>query len=900
MEGIVFLIVTAFLFSVIGVIALVVKTSRQGNLLREYGERLDRVEWALQETRNPPAGRPAVMPAVERTWAAPEESPAEAAWVEAVEPPIPPETPVEAVEPAAVPPEMPAEAARTETPWKLPAFIREGNLWAAGGLLLLLAGFATLVTYLGRRGFFTVEMGIAAAALCGFAMLILGWRFRTKRPVYFLLLQGGGIGILYFSVYAAHKLLPYFPPRLGLVVMSLLISPAIALALLQNSQVLALAGFCGGFAAPLLMAWGRGNQVFLFAYYLVLDLGVLGIGFFRRWKPLYLLALLCSFILANVWTLRYYEPELFWSAEPFFLAYILIFTVLTLRGFGGPRGDGESLREKAVPVLDGALILGTPILGALLQWKVFEGTPHGHALICLVFSAFYIALALVLRKPVETGKRILSEAYLSFGVLLANLAVPLELSPRVTSAVWAAEGLVVFVSGRRLKKTRIAALVLHAAGAIAFFFEAELWVYRGILSAGFTGSLIIAFSALAMVYFAGHSPPRPRPAFSITLTIWAFIWWFGGWAYEFYQGPADDPAALLFLICSLTALAAYGASKLLKVPAFRLGMIPSLAGGFFAVFVPFVLRSPAYLPGMLTYNYFRGLYVWAWLAFFAVQGLLIVLSRREVREDIHGLLILIAACVSLVVLSSSGRSLTVSRNLSPAWTSLAGLLPVFTAMAGIIVLARSLGPPGEREGRRRLVLHILPVILCCVLGLWFLTNLFLAGVPAPLPFYVPILNLLDLEELCCIVLFLLWQFVLMKRRDLPVLKTAALIAIADSAVFLYIIAAAARAVHFYGRIPYWELVRSDIFHLCLFILWAVYGLGHIILGNRLSQRRLWIAGAVLMIVDTAKFLLLDQAKAGAAVRIVSFFLAGLLFLFIGWAAPLPPSPKAPVEEDRAG
>jgi uncharacterized membrane protein len=182
------------------------------------------------------------------------------------------------------------------------------------------------------------------------------------------------------------------------------------------------------------------------------------------------------------------------------------------------------------------------------------------------------------------------------------------------------------------------------------------------------------------------------------------------------------------------------------------------------------------------------------------------------------------------------------------------------------------------------------------MGLWFLVTLFRAGVPAPLPFYIPILNLLDLEELCCIALFLFWHFTLKKRGDLPALKPWALVTVIDSAVFFYTIAVLARAVHFWGRIHYRDLARSDVFHLCLFILWAVYGLGHIIGGNRLGRRRLWIAGAVLMIVDIAKFLLLDQASARVAVRVVSFFLAGLLFLFIGWAAPLPPAREGKAPE----
>jgi uncharacterized membrane protein len=89
---------------------------------------------------------------------------------------------------------------------------------------------------------------------------------------------------------------------------------------------------------------------------------------------------------------------------------------------------------------------------------------------------------------------------------------------------------------------------------------------------------------------------------------------------------------------------------------------------------------------------------------------------------------------------------------------------------------------------------------------------------------------------------------------------------------------------------------SDAFHLSLFIFWAVYGIGHVVAGNRIRRRRIWIAGAVIASADVVKLLLFDLAGTGAVTRIVSFFIAGLVLLFIGWIAPLPPSLSRDTEE----
>jgi uncharacterized membrane protein len=946
MEGLLFLtiiIVAAFIFAVTGVIILLSRTAGQAELLREYGKRIARLEEGPGspapdrtgaevsaspaaapmpvisgvETVFPAMDRPAVLETAASMPAADFAPPGEMAS-------IPPETePPEAL--ASVPlAEIPAEPPPPSMPEafvparsgsssalknSLAAFVRGGNLWAAGGIILLIAAFAMLITYLANRGFFTVEMGIAGAAFSGLLMLALGWRFRKKRPVYFLLLQGGGIGILYLSIFAAHKLTSYFPPLVSLILMSFLMVPALILALFQGSQALALLGFLGGFAAPLLLASGGGNHVFLFAYYGVLDAGVLAISRFRRWKGLSLLAFLCTFILANSWTAFYYQPGLFWQTEPFFLAYIIIFTILGLDSFGAE----ENRRDI---YFDLALVLGTPLAGAALQWKVFDSVPHGHALICLVFSAFYILLAFIIWKRRGGEMRIFSEGYIGLGLLLANLAVPLELAPRITSAVWAAEGAVVFFFGLRLKhlKTAAAGIILHLAAAIAFAAEQDIFAYGegAFRSARFAGSLVIALSAMAMIVIAKPLPrffPEKKdgpPVFPVILGLWAFTWWFGGWSCEIYR-VLDNPGAVLFLFCSASALAALGAAKALGSPVYRLGMIPAPVFALFmtlAAFIPRAQDYPGYRPWMiLSRNFFEGLFLWGWLIFFAVQALLLFFSRKDLREEIHGIWLLAVIFTALRVISSSGRALTLDRGLAPAWTSLAGMAPVFAVMIGIGLRVRRLraepepavngnGPSPPAAGfRRTLILFILPLVLSGIMGIWFLVTLFFPGDPAPLPFYIPIVNPLDLEEAFCIVLFLLWQSALLKRRELPRLKKPALFVIIDIMIFLFAIAVTARSVHFYGDVPYRRVFNSDVFHLCLFILWAVYGIGHIIWGNRLSLRKLWIAGAILTVADIAKLLILDLAGTGALTRIVSFFIAGLLLLFIGWIAPLPPAEK---------
>ncbi|MDR0602046.1 MAG: DUF2339 domain-containing protein, partial [Treponema sp.] len=502
-------------------------------------------------------------------------------------------------------------------------------------------------------------------------------------------------------------------------------------------------------------------------------------------------------------------------------------------------------------------------------------------------------------------------------------AAPLELSPRITSALWAAEGAAFFFFGLRQNRFRTAAagLLVHVAAAVIFAFE-EAGVAEGAFRGSrFSGALVISLAAFLFVILAerfrkkrdergesaegaGFAIKIFYPAFPFVAAAWAFAWWFGGWFFELKR-VFPFPDALFFVFCSVTALAACAAARFSGCRALLPGALPSLVYGIFLAVKG--AAGSIYNDGpFLSVNFFYGLYRWGWPAFLACQGIVLFLARKMLKEALHGAWLLAAFLSILVVICSSGRALSVGLHLSESWTSFAGLIPVFAVMAAAGIFAKRV-PCGPRN---RCVFFILPFILSCVMALWFVVTLFLPGDPAPLPLYLPVVNPLDLEEAFCIVLFLLWQISLLKRKKrffeegkasgFRGLGKAALVTLADSAFFVFTITVTARSVHFYGEVPWKMVPSSHVFHLCLFILWAVYGIAHIITGHRIAGRGIWIAGAVLTVADVAKLLLFDLAGTGAVTRIVSFFIAGFVLLFIGWAAPLPPVPaKAEGGKDRA-
>jgi uncharacterized membrane protein len=161
-----------------------------------------------------------------------------------------------------------------------------GNTVARVGLLVLFVGVAFLLRYVAERTAVPIELRLAGVALGGVVFLVVGWRMRERRPGFAVTLQGGAIGILYLTAYAALRLYEVLPPVAAFAFMAALAALSAVLAVLQDARALAALGATGGFLAPLLVATGSGRIELLFSYYLVLNLGVLGVALFRAWREL--------------------------------------------------------------------------------------------------------------------------------------------------------------------------------------------------------------------------------------------------------------------------------------------------------------------------------------------------------------------------------------------------------------------------------------------------------------------------------------------------------------------------------------------------------------------------------------------------------------------------------------
>ncbi len=316
----------AFVGAAIGAaLGTIISLLRQKNVAPELEQRVSALEAAVQALRQQLADSSVVRTNGVETPSEPATAP-----VAATDDSPPVRAPVEP-EPSAAPLPPSSEATLPSAPeigstWmpEMPEAVHNAWRWLSGGnalvrvgVVVLFFGVAFLLKYAYEHTHVPIELRLTGVALGACAMLVIGWRLRLRKQVYALAMQGGGVGVLYLTVFGAYRMFGLLPGELAFALLLAIAVISAFLAIAQNAQSLAVIGISGGFLAPVLASTGSGSHVMLFSYYAVLNLGIFAIALYKAWRPLNVLGFVFTFGIGTMWGARFYRDELFGSVEPF-------------------------------------------------------------------------------------------------------------------------------------------------------------------------------------------------------------------------------------------------------------------------------------------------------------------------------------------------------------------------------------------------------------------------------------------------------------------------------------------------------------------------------------------------------------------------------------------------------
>jgi uncharacterized membrane protein len=760
-------------------------------------------------------------------------------------------------------------------------FLSGGSLLVKVGVIVLFFGISFLVKYAADHSLFPIELRLITAALAGIALLGIGWRLRSGRPVYAHVLQGGGVGVLYLTTFAAFRLYGLIPPFFAFSVLVAVAVLSAFLAVLQDSRALAVLGVSGGFLAPILASTGSGSHVFLFSYYTLLNLGIAGIAWFRAWRVLNLLGFAFTFVIGLSWGWRYYRPEHFTTTEPFLILFFLIYTFIAVL---------FALRQppNLKGYLDGTLIFGTPIAAFSLQAMLVEPYHFGLAWSALALGLFYLPLAWLLYVKRPVFMRTVTEAFFAFGVVFATMAIPFALDNRWTSAVWALEGAAILWAGLRQHRRlpRAFGILLQFGAGISFL--ADLHGSTGsipVLNDFFLGCALIALTGI----FSANRLHRHRESVSIwesvfgnVLLVWGLLWWFGGGLGEIDRHGGEECRMGIVLV--FLSISCWICDLLERRLAWPVMAWPALA------LLPMLIFCGVYMVAQDLHPLEEGGLA-GWPPAFAAYYMILYRHdelKSEILHLLHGGTLWLAT--GLITLEMGWR-LEHWIAGSAVWPLTArGLVPALAVLL-VATQVQRLSWPLARHNISYLTLGVGPVALFAWLWIWF-SNITSPGDSDPLS-YLPFLNPLDLTIGCVIVALAAWGQRL--RSTIPdiaskpyIRKTVA--SLLAATVFAWLNGVLVRTVHHWGEVPFSgsSLYHSVLLQTALSIFWSLLALCAMVAATRKGLRHVWLAGAGLLAAVVVKLFLVDLSGTGTIARIVSFVGVGLLLLVIGYFSPVPP------------
>jgi len=745
-----------------------------------------------------------------------------------------------------------------------------GNTMVRAGVVILFIGISFLLKMAVDNGMIPIQLRLASVALGGAALLLVGWRLRDKRAQYAWALQGGGVGVLYLTIFAAMKLYGLIPARAAFGLLAVVAFLSALIAIKQSAMPLAILGFTGGFLAPILTSTGSGSHVGLFSYYLVLNVAIAFIAFYKSWRPLNILGWCFTFIVGSLWGAKNYTPTYFASTEPFLIIFFLLFTLIAVL-------FAHRQATKASDYIDATLVFGTPLVSFSLQYALLKNTPYGMAYSSLIVGVFYIALAWWLLTRKRETLQFLGECFLALGIGFATLTIPLSLDGRWTSAAWAVEGVGLLWVG--LKQQRLfptlSGLALQLLGAGAFMVG---WGLTGLTPTAHQNMCLgVAFIALsgwacgALLNYYQHS----KFAFiAPLLAVWGWLWWVGAGLTAidtFLPSLLFAHAALTFV--AMTSVILPLVSSKLKWPALASLSCLLLPVMGFVLAIDFFSGHP-----------FAHMGFYSWLITFVAYIWLLTRDVMPTHAIFRGALLWIAAIIGGIEWQHYLSAIITSG----VWLAIGWAVVPLIIMAGVMQWQKH--HQNTAINRAWVWVGIAPIMafLCA----WFMfMSLDSNGSAAPLP-YLPLLNPLDITLGAILLSLLIWT-----RNVKPyfhALNSQAadkwIPIVASFMGFTLINGVLLRTLHHWAGTPFqWTAIFSNAtVQMAFTFLWAVSAFVLMLLAHKQAKRMLWMVGAALMGLVVLKLFFFDLAQQGSVARIASFIGAGVMLLIMGYFAPLPP------------
>ena len=348
----------------------------------------------------------------------------------------------------------------------LEKFIGE-NLINKLGILILVLGISFFVKYAIDKEWINEPARVGIGVLCGSLIMAIAHKLKKNYTSFSSVLVAGAISILYFVIYIAFHEYQLFSQTIAFSIMAVITVFNTLISVSYNRQELAVLSLIGGFAAPFMVSTGEGNYIVLFTYIALLDIGILGISYFKKWKIATILAFIFTILLFFGWYVTKINSPNFSHTGALTFATIFYFIFSITIVLNNLRNKGVfSTIEYFILIANTFVFFG---LGILIL-NDLESNLTG--LFTLLLALYNIAYAALLYKKFKLDKNAI---YLLIGIALTfiTLTIPIQFEGNIITLFWAAEAVLLFWLSNKSKISsfKLSAIAVQTLAIISLFLD---------------------------------------------------------------------------------------------------------------------------------------------------------------------------------------------------------------------------------------------------------------------------------------------------------------------------------------------------------------------------------------------------------------------------------------------
>lgn len=365
-----------------------------------------------------------------------------------------------AAPPLPPPPRKPPAAAGPPSGFDLENLLGVKLFSAIAGIALVIAAVFFL-KYSVEHGWLQPPIRVLIGTAVGVSLLVVCELKAARRyPVTANALDAAAIAVLFSTFFAAHALWNLIPSLAAFALLAMVTAVAVLLSIRRESLFIAVLGLLGGFATPALLSTGENRPIPLFAYLMLLNIGLAWVAYRQVWPLLTALTVVFTAIYQWIWVLRFLDA----ASLPLGMGIFAVFPLAALVAFAMARGRGLAKESSGAD-------------------SVFEYTALSAAAMPLVFAVYLSAVPAYGERP-----------WLLFGFLLL-----------VDTGL--------FIIGVARRRT-----LLHVAGAVATLVVMASWLGFSYTTGAYAPALVFC-SLFAVFYLAAPVasrllgyPPTSSPA----------------------------------------------------------------------------------------------------------------------------------------------------------------------------------------------------------------------------------------------------------------------------------------------------------------------------------------------------------------------------------------------------